>query len=96
MQKMPKKYYAFFTLPTLIAFVISFLIPFLLGIYLSFTKFTTVTNSHWVGVSNYVRAFTEDNNFLECNDIYGEVCPGFGGADQSFLRFRLHFFSPAK
>ena len=64
MQNMPKKYYAFFTLPTLIAFVISFLIPFLLGIYLSFTKFTTVTDSHWVGVNNYVRAFSEDNTFL--------------------------------
>jgi len=64
MQKMPKKYYAFFTLPTILAFVISFLIPFLLGIYLSFTKFTTVTNSQWVGVSNYLRAFTDDRNFL--------------------------------
>jgi raffinose/stachyose/melibiose transport system permease protein len=61
---MPKKYYAFFTLPTLIAFLISFLIPFLLGIYLSFTSFTTVTDSHWVGWSNYVRAFTEDRDFL--------------------------------
>ena len=64
MQKMPKKYYAFFTLPTLIAFTISFLIPFLLGIYLSFTKFTTVTNSQWVGTENYIRAFTDDKNFL--------------------------------
>ena len=27
MQKMPKKYYAFFTLPTLIAFAIAFFIP---------------------------------------------------------------------
>ena len=61
---MPKRYYAFFTLPTIIAFVIAFFIPFLLGIYLSFTKFTTVTNSHWVGVSNYIRAFTDDKNFL--------------------------------
>jgi len=64
MQKMPKKYYAFFTLPTIIAFVIAFLIPFLLGIYLSFTTFTTVTDSHWVGVGNYIRAFTDDANFL--------------------------------
>ncbi len=64
MQKMPAKYYAFFTLPTILAFVISFLIPFLLGIYLSFTKFTTVTNSQWIGVSNYIRAFTDDKNFL--------------------------------
>jgi raffinose/stachyose/melibiose transport system permease protein len=61
---MPIKYYLFFTLPTLIAFVISFFIPFLLGIYLSFTEFTTVTNSQWVGVSNYIHAFTDNNNFL--------------------------------
>lgn len=64
MNSMPKRYYAFFTLPTLIAFAIAFVIPFLLGIYLSFTRFTTVTDSHWVGVSNYIRAFTEDANFL--------------------------------
>ena len=64
MQKMPKKYYAFFTLPTIIAFLIAFFIPFLLGIYLSFTEFTTVTNSQWVGLSNYIRAFTDDKNFL--------------------------------
>ncbi len=64
MPKMAKKYYAFFTLPTLIAFVIAFLVPFILGIYLSFTKFTTVTNSEWVGISNYIHAFTDDDNFL--------------------------------
>ncbi len=61
---MPKAYYAFFTLPTMLAFAIAFLIPFLLGIYLSFTRFTTVTDSHWVGVTNYIRAFTDDKNFL--------------------------------
>jgi raffinose/stachyose/melibiose transport system permease protein len=65
MQKMPKRYYAFFTLPTLIAFVVAFFIPFLLGIYLTFTTFTTVTNARWIGVSNYIRAFTEDSNFLD-------------------------------
>ncbi len=64
MQKMSKGYYAFFTLPTIIAFVIAFLVPFILGIVLSFTKFTTVTDASWVGLSNYVRAFTEDKNFL--------------------------------
>jgi raffinose/stachyose/melibiose transport system permease protein len=61
---MSKRYYAFFTLPTIIAFLISFLIPFLFGIYLSFTKFTTVTNTQWVGVTNYIRAFSEDRDFL--------------------------------
>ena len=64
MQKMPIKYYAFFTLPTLIAFTIAFFLPFLLGIYLSFTEFRTVTNSQWVGLANYLHAFTDNNNFL--------------------------------
>lgn len=64
MQKTMKKYFAFFTLPTIIAFVIAFLLPLLMGIYLSFTSFTTVTNSHWVGFSNYIRAFSEDQDFL--------------------------------
>lgn len=64
MKKMPALYYALFTLPTLIAFAISFLIPFLLGIYLSFTTFTTVTNSRFVGVENYLRAFADDKDFL--------------------------------
>jgi raffinose/stachyose/melibiose transport system permease protein len=58
------KYYLIFTLPTLVAFAIAFLIPFLLGIYLSFTTFTTVTNATWVGINNYVRALSEDNLFL--------------------------------
>ncbi len=64
MQTMSKKYYAFFTLPTLIAFTISFFIPFVLGIYLSFTSFTTVTDSTWVGLQNYIRAFTDNADFL--------------------------------
>jgi raffinose/stachyose/melibiose transport system permease protein len=65
MQKMPKRYYAFFTLPTIIAFVVAFFIPFLLGIYLTFNTFTTVTNAKWAGLSNYVRAFTENSYFLD-------------------------------
>jgi raffinose/stachyose/melibiose transport system permease protein len=63
-QKISKGYYAFFTLPTMLAFAISFFIPFLLGIYLSFTRFTTVTDSQWVGLDNYIRAFIDDQNFL--------------------------------
>lgn len=61
---MSKAYYAFFTLPTLIAFAIAFFIPFLLGIYLSFTEFTTVTNSQWIGLNNYIRALGEDRDFI--------------------------------
>lgn len=58
MQKAYKKYFWFFVLPTLIAFTLFFIIPFILGIVLSFCKFTTVTNAHFVGVSNYLKAFS--------------------------------------
>jgi raffinose/stachyose/melibiose transport system permease protein len=71
-QRMSKAYYAFFTLPTLVAFAIAFFIPFLLGIYLSFTKFSTVTNSQWIGLSNYIRAFTENKDFLNAMVFTGK------------------------
>ncbi len=58
MQKNLKKHFAFFALPTLIAFLIAFVIPFIIGIYLSFTEFTTITDSVWVGLSNYSKAFS--------------------------------------
>jgi raffinose/stachyose/melibiose transport system permease protein len=63
-RRMSSAYYAFFTLPTMIAFIVAFFIPFVLGIYLSFTRFTTVTDAHWTGFANYIRAFTENNDFL--------------------------------
>ncbi|GFP76786.1 carbohydrate ABC transporter permease [Clostridium fungisolvens] len=56
MEKILKKYFHIFLLPTLIAFLIAFLVPFILGMYLSFTEFTTVTNSKFIGLSNYVKA----------------------------------------
>ncbi|MDY4192048.1 MAG: sugar ABC transporter permease [Oscillospiraceae bacterium] len=64
MQKALKKYFAFFVLPTLTAFCISFVIPFVSGAALSFTEFTTVTNARFVGLSNYAKAFSESAEFL--------------------------------
>lgn len=63
MEKSLKKYFPIFVLPTLIAFTIAFIIPFVLGIFLSFTKFTTVTDAKWIGLQNYGRIF-EDPDFL--------------------------------
>ena len=58
-----KKYYGIFALPTTIAFAIVFLIPFLLGLYLSFCDFTTVGDSVFTGLKNYISIFS-DENFL--------------------------------
>ncbi len=64
MERTLKKYFAVFALPTLIAFAVSFLIPFIMGIYLSFTEFTTVTNSTWVGIANYKKALFGSPDFI--------------------------------
>ena len=52
-----KKWWPIFVLPTLAAFIIGFLWPFIWGIYLSFCKFTTVKDVVWVGLSNYKKIF---------------------------------------
>ncbi len=59
-----KKYFPIFVLPTLLAFTAFFIVPFLMGIGLSFTKFTVITNAKFVGFDNYIKAFTSDNEFL--------------------------------
>ena len=61
--KMMNKYFPVFVLPTLLAFTIGFIVPFIMGVYLSFCKFTTVTDAKFVGLQNYVKIFTEDGTF---------------------------------
>ncbi len=65
MQKTLKRYGAIFAGPTLIAFLIAFVIPFAMGIYLSFCEFTTVTNAKWVGIENYIKAFSSRQGFVD-------------------------------
>lgn len=62
MKKNLKKYFPIFVLPTLIAFIISFVAPFVMGLGLSFTKFVTVTDAHFVGFENYIKIFTDPNH----------------------------------
>lgn len=48
------------TLPTMIAFTLGFIIPFVEGVYLSFCKFTTVNDAKFVGFANYAKVFTDE------------------------------------
>ena len=63
MEKAIKKYWPVFVLPTLIAFLIGFIWPFIWGVGLSFCKFTTVKNVEFVGLSNYINLW-KDATFL--------------------------------
>ncbi len=58
-----KKWFPIFVLPTLAAFTIVFAVPFILGLGLSFTEFTTVLDAKWVAFENYIRAFS-NKDFL--------------------------------
>ena len=57
-----KKYYGIFALPTTAVFTVVFLIPFILGLYLSFCSFTTVGDSVFTGLDHY-KAVLSDENF---------------------------------
>lgn len=59
MEKSIRKYWPIFVVPTMLAFLIGFLIPFLMGLYLSFCEFTTVADAHFVGLANYIKIFTD-------------------------------------
>ena len=63
MENAIKKYWPVFLIPTLAAFIIGFIWPFIWGIYLSFHKFTTISKTTFVGLSNYVKVF-EDATFV--------------------------------
>lgn len=63
MEKAVKKYWPIFLLPTMAAFLMGFIIPFIEGIYLSFCNFTTIKDAKFVGIQNYIEAF-KDSNFL--------------------------------
>ena len=63
MQKTLKRYFPIFVLPTLIAFSYAFIIPFVMGVYLSFCKFKTITNAQFVGLGNYIKIFA-DKDFV--------------------------------
>lgn len=56
MEKAIKRYYPLFILPTFAAFIIGFIVPFIMGIGLSFCEFTTIIDAEFVGVTNYIKA----------------------------------------
>ena len=59
MEKAVKRYAPIFVLPTFLAFVIGFILPFIEGLYLSFCQFTTVKDAKFIGIGNYQRIFTD-------------------------------------
>ena len=64
MEKALKRWFPIFVAPTLAAFCVGFIWPFIHGLYLSFCQFTTVDNAKFVGISNYTKALA-DTSFID-------------------------------
>lgn len=64
MEKAIRRYWPIFVLPTLAAFCIGFIYPFIQGLYLSFCKFSTIKKATFVGMKNYVYAI-HDSGFWQ-------------------------------
>ena len=63
MEKAVKNYWPIFVLPTVAAFVIGFIYPFIQGVYLSLCQFSTIKKVKFVGLKNYQYALTDDSFF---------------------------------
>lgn len=105
MQKNLKKYGWLFLLPTAVAFLFAFAAPFVLGVGLSFTRFRTVTDAAWVGLQNYVQAFTADSGFLHAlwftalqnvpDDLLEAAAIDGASRTQTLFRIKLPLVMPA-
>lgn len=53
-----------FLAPALFAFVMVIIIPFIIGVYYSFTDWNAAgTNPNWIGIANYLNLFSQANQF---------------------------------
>ncbi len=64
MIKRGKRDFFIFSLPTVAAFLVAFVVPFFMGLYLSFTSFTTVSDATFTGLENYIAVFKSGGDFL--------------------------------
>lgn len=66
MYKSLRKWWFLFLLPTVAAFVLSFIVPFLYGVFFSFCEFQTLEKFSFVGLDNYERVlFSGQYNFWQ-------------------------------
>lgn len=93
MEKALKKYFPVFVLPTAAAFVIGFIVPFIMAVYLSFCSFTTVSDATFVGIKNYIEHISSFGIvFRTVYHCYGhsDQCTGFYSGNVSDKKDKRH------
>ncbi|MDR3048587.1 MAG: sugar ABC transporter permease [Elusimicrobiota bacterium] len=64
MQRFLKRYYLLFTALVFAAFLISFVIPFCMSVYLSLVHFNSFTDFQWAGIDNFIEIFALNSPFM--------------------------------
>lgn len=54
-----------FAAPFIIGFLCFTIIPMLVSLYFSFTKYNMISSPQWIGFDNYIRLFVEDARFYK-------------------------------
>ncbi len=109
MQRALQRYWPVFVLPTMLCYLIGFGLPFVMGLYLSFCDFTTLSDARFVGLENYIRAFNDAGQFWHAlwytslfalvstmliNVLALAVALGLSGRFRGAHAFRTVFFLP--
>ena len=105
MEKSIRKKFWIFALPTMAAFTIGFIVPFVYGSFLSFCKFSTVTDWKWVGFKNYTRIFvvngSVDTTFIHSiwytalfTVVFHRLCPDTEAARREPVSHGLLYAEP--
>ena len=78
---------ALFLVPTLLAFVMVIIIPFLYGIYYSFTKYDMTAAPEWIGFDNYVKLAASMVNTAQLHDSDFRMLPGEARMGEVWLEY---------
>ncbi len=67
-----------FFLPFFALFILFTIVPVVIAVYLSFTNYTVLQDSIWVGLNNYIELLTSDNEFITAmeNTFAFAICSG--------------------
>jgi multiple sugar transport system permease protein len=106
-----KKYTAgyLFLLPFFVLFAMFIIIPVIWGFFISFNSYNIINPMKWIGLSNYINLFTNDDMFIKAlqNTLYFAVIAGPIGFISSFFfawvinqlklrnAFSLAFYAPS-
>lgn len=74
-----------FLIPTLLAYTVFIVLPIIIAIGYSFTKYSGIGKARFNGLTNYIRLFRDKVFWKSVAEHSGHLCGGVGAAPRSVL-----------